>query len=309
MTQQSLRARSIAEFRDIFQDLLENGKICSPRGQKVLEIEDYSYKLSPRVRFCNFKVRKLNLEYIKEEFLWYLRGDRFDQSITEYAKMWKGLIDVDGGINSNYGQYIFKSFYSCGDETSCFSYVVDELSKDKDSRRASIPILHRGHLVVGTKDLPCTYSLNFRIRDDQLNMSVHMRSQDAIFGMGNDAPCFSLIQEMVWAALLDKYPKLKLGTYHHIADSFHVYERHFEMLEQLAQAKSSDYVEVQCPKISGPREVEFLRRYAHYKNTDDIKLGHHQIFVEHPLLLEGLKLQVKDYKFSSWLHSRKATSK
>jgi thymidylate synthase len=84
-----------------------------------------------------------------------------------------------------------------------------------------------------------------------------MRSQDAIFGMGNDAPTFSFIHEMIYNALLEKYPNLDLGEYCHIADSFHVYERHFDMLSKIVAG--DEYVHIECPRISGPDEVRFLR--------------------------------------------------
>ena len=247
-------------WRKIFKDVVVNGRYVSPRGKKVIEIEDYSYVLPPYVRFCNFVDRKLNMDYVRREFLWYLRGDRFDISITEHAKMWKGLVNADGGINSNYGQYVF------GDVKQ-FDNVVKTLSDDRDSRRASIVILNSGHLSSETRDVPCTYALNFRIRQNDLNMSVAMRSQDAVFGMGNDAPAFSFIHEMVQVALTRVYPELELGTYHHSANSFHVYERHFNMLERLSghsldlweHCERTPYVPVDCPRISSADEVDFLR--------------------------------------------------
>src|SRR5574343_84396 len=197
-------------FRQIFIDLATNGKEAAPRGQKIIEIENYSYTLPARVRFCNFESRKLNLDYVKREFLWYLRGNKMDKEILNHAKMWTDLVNYDGSINSNYGQYIFSK--KAGQKSSQFDYVVDALKKDKDSRRASIMILNRDHLLSTTRDYPCTYSLNFRIRDNKLNMTVHMRSQDAVFGMGNDAPCFSFIHEMIYVAVRDlAYPELEMG--------------------------------------------------------------------------------------------------
>lgn len=250
-------------LRSIFRRLSDNGMFVSPRGQLVLEIENFSYTLPPFVRFCNFECRKLNLDYVKKEFLWYLKGDRFDKSILDSASMWKNLVNEDGSINSNYGQYVFG-------ERKQFDDAKKFLEDDRDSRRASIVILSGEHLRMVTKDVPCTYSLNFRIRNNRLNMSVHMRSQDAIFGMGNDAPAFSFIHEMMVCALREKYPELEYGDYFHIADSFHVYERHFEMLTKLTGKgigvtevtplnETSPYTEVQCPRISGPEEVKYLR--------------------------------------------------
>ena len=235
---------SYEAFYQIFFDIKSKGKLVSPRGQKVLEIENYNYVLPPYVRFCSFEARKLKLDYIKKEFLWYLKGDRFDLSITEQASMWKTLINKDGGINSNYGQYIF--FPVKGPNQ--FQKIVDLLSADKDSRRASIVILNKDHVLSDTNDLPCTYAMNFRIRDDRLNMSVRMRSQDMVFGMGNDAPTFSFTHEMVYVLLKEVYPELQLGDYYHSVDSAHVYERHFDMMEQMLNATTVE--EINCPQMS-----------------------------------------------------------
>lgn len=257
----TLSQQSKDTFTSIFRKVLLEGKLVSPRGMLVREIEDFSFTLPPYVRFQSFECRRMNLNYTKDEFLWYLRGDRHDLSICEKAKIWKGIVNQDGSLNSNYGQYIFGK----GNQ---FDRIVEILSKDKDSRRASVVILSREHVLSDTNDLPCTYGMNFRIRDDVLNMSVTMRSNDAIYGAGNDIPTFSFIHEMVLNALKATYPDLKLGTYHHAADSFHVYEKHFEMLNTLAQGNSS-YVEVDCPRMSGPDEVEFLRGLWAYRGFEE----------------------------------------
>jgi len=236
-------------FDGIFERVANQGKPVRPRGLLISEVENFTYELPPYVRFQNYKCRKLNVAYTKKEVLWYIKGDKFDASICQHAKMWGEIINKDGSINSNYGQYIF--------HTNQFDNVVMTLTKDKDSRRASMVILDREHLFADTKDVPCTYALNFRIRDNAVNMSVHMRSQDAIYGMGNDAPAFSIIHEMVFNALKRAYPDVKYGTYFHVADSFHVYEKHFGMLSKIVSG--NEYELVECPPISGPDEVEFLR--------------------------------------------------
>lgn len=240
--------KSREHFLKIFQDLKQKGQLVSPRGLDVLEIENYLYELPPRVRFCNFKERKLNQDYIKREFLWYLRGDRFDISIADHAGIWKSCINKDGSINSNYGQYIFGEMWQ---------NLIETLIKDKDSRRASIAILSNEHLQMETNDVPCTYSLNFRIRNNKLNMTVQMRSQDAFYGMGNDAPAFSLIHEMLYVTLRDlKYDMLELGTYTHFANSFHIYERHFEAFNRLLE--NPEFEEIEIPEIQNIEEVNDL---------------------------------------------------
>lgn len=272
-------------FQSIYQKLQTNGKIVCPRGQKVIEIEDFSYELPPYVRFQNFPERKMNLQYIKDEFRWYLRGDAHDISIVQKASIWNNYVKQDGTINSNYGQYVFG-------KQNQFDRVIKALTDDKDSRRASIAILGSQHILSDDADLPCTCSLNFRIRDNKLNMSVHMRSQDAVFGFTNDAPAFSFIHEMVFNALLLKYPDLECGRYHHSVDSFHVYERHFEMFEKLC-THGTLIRHVDCPRMNGPEEVDFLR--VLHKSVDS-SLLYNKVWNSIP--------KMSDFKFTDWLLTR-----
>lgn len=245
-------------FLSIFGALKQNGNISSPRGLKVIECEDFSYFLTPYNRFCNFKSRKLNIQYIKDEFKWYLKGDAHDLSIVKKAKMWGHLVNENGTINSNYGRYIFAS--------GAFYNVAHILIDDKDSRRASIIILNNVHIQSETKDVPCTYSLNFRIRNNKMNMSVCMRSQDAIFGMGNDAPAFSFIHEMMFIYLKETFKDLEYGNYFHYCNSFHVYEKHFDVLDKIVNG--DEFEEVKCPKISSIDEVRFLIKH-NFENIPD----------------------------------------
>jgi len=235
-------------WQEIFKQVKEQGKFTSPRGLKILEVENCHYELPPYIRFCNFEPRNLKLDYIKAETLWYLRGDPYDLSILKYSNIWKNIV-LRGRLNSNYGLYFFRK--------GGLNWVVSQLGMDKDSRRACITLLDESHLEPDQLDVPCTSYINFRIRENALNMSVHMRSQDAIYGMANDAPAFSFLHEMVYCYLLRKYPDLTLGTYHHTSDSFHVYERHFEMLEKILDTNVG-FQSIDCPRISGWEEVDYL---------------------------------------------------
>lgn len=239
-------------FLRIYRDLHNYGTEVRPRGEKIVEIENYQATFQPFERFSSFGARGFNVGYCIREFLWYLRGDRYDDSIAEYATMWKKLKDVDGGYNSNYGQYMF------GDENQV-QWVVEELMRDKDSRRAAMVLLQNNHLRANNVDVVCTYGLSFRIRENCLNMSVSMRSNDAIFGLTNDAFCFSMIHEYVWQALRAAgYSDLLMGTYTHKVDSLHVYERHYEMLDQLVEEGMNGFTHMSMPVTYDIGEFAFM---------------------------------------------------
>ena len=227
------------QFYRLLDQLWHRGEEQVTRGKLCKELTNFSYTLPPRVRFMCFNHRHLKLSYIKREFQWYLKGDRFDTSIGEHASLWRALVNQDGSINSNYGQYIF-SPETGRDGQSNFARVIAELTRDPGSRRAVICILGNDHLNSQTLDYPCTAYLNFQLRQNRLDLLVRMRSQDVIYGLGNDAPCFSFIHELAWAALSRPYPGLELGLYHHSADSFHVYERHYEMVRGILAEPAVD---------------------------------------------------------------------
>lgn len=246
-------------FRNIYRRLLTDGEYSAPRGLEIIEIENFRVAFPPYVRFINFKSRKLNLEYIKREFLWYLKADKYDTSIAEHASLWKSLINKDGSINSNYGQYLFR--------LPQFANVIDTLAIDKDSRRAAMTILQPQHLLSDTKDVPCTYCINFHIRNNKLNMMVHMRSQDAVYGLGNDLPTFSFIHEMMHVCLRDlKYIDLEIGSYMHTVDSFHAYKKHYDMIRSIALSNDDTFTEIFCPYMQDKKEIINLITYRLDKN-------------------------------------------
>jgi thymidylate synthase len=251
-------------FLQVYKDLKTKGELSSPRGQKVLEIQDYMITIPARERFTSYRARKFNLDYAKLEMLWYLTGDPRNEMILKCASIWPDVRQPDGQWYSNYGRYWF------GHQQG-FYWVVGQLMRDKDSRQAVIPMLNHLHCFIGNVDVVCTYSISFRIRNDKLYMSVNMRSQDAIWGFTNDTFCFSVLHELVYVYLRDSdYPDLQMGTFTHKVDSFHVYEKHFDMLESILEDGKGGYYEVQCPHIFDKHEVMGLIDFG-YKAKDDSK--------------------------------------
>jgi thymidylate synthase len=116
---------------------------------------------------------------------------------------------------------------------SQFDWVVESLLNDKYSRQAVINFNQPMHKY-DTKDFVCTLSMQFFIRNNELVAITNMRSNDFIYGFGYDLPFFCLLQQLVYSHLLSKYPALQLGAYTHHAASLHVYDRHFEMVDTIA---------------------------------------------------------------------------
>ena len=203
---------------------------CAPRGQKIREIIGASFVIEdPRNRLLYIPERKFSLSYVMAEILWYALGENKTEWIGNYSAMWNKISDDGTTANSAYGSRIFKAHPRISNsEFVQWEYVKDELKRDPDSRRAVIHIRTPEDSVHAKLDVPCTLSLQFFIRKNKLVLIVNMRSTDLIFGLGNDVPAFTFMQEMMANEL-----GVELGQYIHVSNSLHIYEKHFEMCEQI----------------------------------------------------------------------------
>lgn len=248
-------------FLSAYDTVYNCGDIVRPRGQLCRELTDYTLKFDLNYApLSNFEARKFNLKYAKQELLWYIRGDRYDAEIEKHATMWAKLRQIDNGFNSNYGQYIFRNRvhpYNGESIGSQFDFVVSELIRDPDTRRASIVLLKDTHLYSENSDIVCTYALNFRIRQNRLHMTVMMRSSDLIFGITNDAFCFWGIAQLVYGCVRLMVPDLELGQYTHFTNSLHIYERHFGMVQEILIAGLNGYKPIEVPTLS-PVEADLI---------------------------------------------------
>lgn len=235
------------DFRTCLSQLMTNGLVANPRGTTTREFLNYNITLmDPRNRIINFKDRKTNLKYLLGEFIWYLKGDDTPKDILPYSKFWANITNGGteagygmGTINSNYGNRIFghnemPAFkeYS-GSNVSQWNAVANQLIEDKDTRQALMNIHVPSDRHGGNKDVPCTLTLHWFIRENKLCLIVNMRSNDIVLGFTNDVFQFTMLQEAMQVQLKSAYPDLELGTYFHNAGSMHIYDRHFEMAEKI----------------------------------------------------------------------------
>lgn len=235
-----------------------NGVELEEKGQKY-KTWDAAMVLfdSSASMLFNFADRKLNAVYAVEEFLWYIRGDRYDQTIEHHATMWKKLRQSDESYFSNYGHYIFAKMTPDG--ISPFRFAYEQLTRNSGSRRAAIPLLETKHCFDANTDMVCTYAIQFFIRNGYLNMIVFMRSNDAIWGLTNDAFCFSMLHRLMFVALKQtRYPELRLGAYTHIAGTLHVYERHYEMAQKIIDSDLRDIKPIEVPMFSDNDALQML---------------------------------------------------
>lgn len=211
--------------------------ISSPRGQKIKEVIGVSFTITnPRDRIPYVIGRKFSVTYMIAELVWYLSGNNSTEWISNYSAFWSNISDDGTTANSAYGARLFKKHEKIAQgRFTQFQYVIDELHKDPDSRRAVMHLRVPDDSIDANLDVPCTLALQYFIRDNKLHQTVTMRSSDLIFGIAFDIPAFTVFQEIIANEL-----GVEVGTYTHTSNSLHIYEKHFGMVEQILDNQNKE---------------------------------------------------------------------
>jgi thymidylate synthase len=86
-----------------------------------------------------------------------------------------------------------------------------------------------------SRDVPCNLMSHLLLRNGRLDWLQVMRSNDLMWGTPYNFVQFTTMQEIIAGWL-----GVEVGTYHHLSDSLHVYERHWRELDSI----SSEIVDV-----------------------------------------------------------------
>ena len=112
-------------------------------------------------------------------------------------------------------------------------FVVDELKRNPDSRRAVI--LVRNAADIGSDDPACLQHIQYFVRKGRLECKVLFRSNDAC--KASYMNMFALI--MLQKRIADRVG-VPMGSYTHRASSYHCYERDFKALEGYVERIKKD---------------------------------------------------------------------
>jgi len=191
-----------------------HGTERSPRGQVTRELLADLIVVDMTRPVLTVVERKLGYRFLAAEAAWILSGDDRVETIAPYSKMIHQFSDDGIAFFGAYGTKILPQL----------PYVVETLQRDPQSRQAVINIWRESP--PQSRDIPCTLSCQFLIRDDQLHAVVAMRSSDVWLGVPYDVFNFSMLAGYVLCELGSA--DLTLGNLYHFAGSRHLYERNWD---------------------------------------------------------------------------------
>jgi hypothetical protein len=242
------------------EDVLDNPDYeVAPRGQPILEKTDYCFRvLNPTcdpIVTKDLERNKIIESYTTKECELYDSGSNKVDDFAKASSFWKKIANPDGTVNSAYGYLIWFN-RSHGNPTMEAWHLTPEemmadpgiyerslrtpwdwakqcLVDDQNTRQAIMRFSLPEHAWRGVKDFTCTMHGNWQIRNNKLNLSITMRSNDLALGLVYDISWFISLMYKMQDELKNVYPGLTIGHYTHIAHSMHIYKRDLERMHRM----------------------------------------------------------------------------
>ncbi len=243
------------------KDVLDNPDYRSaPRGLPILEKTDYQFKVrfpsSMALVTKDLERNQVIADYTSKEMELYDSCTNQVHDFAKASKFWEKLANPDGSVNSaygyliwankSYGQPFFEKSAALGTWTNemtqgeydsmlvtPWDWAKNSLIADKDTRQALMKFSLPEHFYLGNKDVTCTMHSNWLIRNDQLHLSVVMRSNDLVKGLAFDLPWFAGLMDKMLEELKPTYPELTKGEYTHTVHSLHLYEKDILTIQKM----------------------------------------------------------------------------
>lgn len=239
-----------AWIRDL-EHVFKYGDKVSPRGMLIAEVVCLTSVVSMSNPIIFNAKRKLGYKFMAAEAAWILSGDDRVESIKPYSKDIANFSDDGERFFGAYGPKVKEQL----------PFVVAALHQDPDSRQAVINIWRESP--GPSKDIPCTLSLQFLVRQSTIHCVASMRSSDLWLGHPYDIFNFSAISFFILLELNKirvengDYP-IVLGNLYLTAGSKHIYERNFADVQKVIDDEEPD----------GWRQIErtpvfISERYSH----------------------------------------------
>lgn len=257
--------------------LLDSGSPHVSRAGRTLEIPGVALRLLDLDRnFVMNPIRNLSPVYASAELLWYLSGTNDISMLKHYAPSYANYAQADGTAYGAYGYRISSGLrISTGDlvNENLIALAIAELKKAPHSRQCVISLWHPVDLANAydgiMRDVPCTISWQFLVREGRLHMICSMRSNDVWLGLPYDIYCNTMIQRMMAGEL-----GLMIGHYTHFVGSLHIYERNFAKAAKAVEWVSSEPLPTHSYPKCGFEGLEWvLDREQECRKFDTFILG------------------------------------
>lgn len=191
----------------------------------------YQIRFDLSEKFPLVTTKKVHLNSIIYELLWFLKGDTNVKYLQDNkVRIWNEWADEKGDLGRVYGAQWRSWRTPKGESIDQISQVVENIKKEPYSRRHLVVAYNPGEL----KEMalpPCHAFFQFYVAADRLSCQLYQRSADAFLGVPFNIASYSL-----FTLMMSQVCGLKPGFFVHSFGDVHIYHNHFEQVkEQLSR--------------------------------------------------------------------------
>jgi len=216
----------VKQYHDLLRAVLEQGQIKSSRGKlsdgthpKTRSLFGYQMKFDLNNGFPLVTTKKIHVESVIHELLWFLRGDTNVSYLQKHGvRIWNEWADESGDCGPIYG-YQWRRWNGAIDQ---IANVIDLLKRDPDSRRAVVSAWNASDIPEMALP-PCHAMFQFYAQDGNLSLQLYQRSADVFLGVPFNIASYSLLLCLV-AQVCGMHPHMFIHTFGDV----HLYENHIE---------------------------------------------------------------------------------
>lgn len=219
------------QWLNLLNSLLD-APVVAPRGKSTRELLGWKTLVPMDNPVITINERKLGYRFMAAEAAWILSGDTRVSTIEPYSKVIRNFSDDGYQFFGAYGPKIRMQL----------PYIVQSLVKDEYSRQTVLTIWRESPMA--SRDIPCTISLQWMIRDGFLECFANMRSSDAWLGVPYDWFNFSMVSAYLLLILRRahvNFHNLALGNLHFYAGSQHLYETEWAGAQAICEGFTSSF--------------------------------------------------------------------
>lgn len=220
-------------------DAFRGGEFETGRGSRAgmnSEILHAAVSISdPRQRWVHSRRPAINIAFALAEIIWIVQG-RNDAAFLNFFN--KGLPQFAGDGIVYHGAYGHRLRTVFGFDQLERAFLA--LKNNPTSRQIALQFWHPSldfpdqSGQAAAPDIPCNVSSLLKVRDGRLEWLQIMRSNDVFRGFPYNVVQFTALQE-----ILAGWLGLRLGEYHHISDSLHVYDETAENIRGSARVQET----------------------------------------------------------------------
>jgi thymidylate synthase len=230
----------VKAYLDLMRDVLANGEVRSDRtGTGTTSVFGRQVRYDLRQGFPCVTTKKLHLNSIIYELLWFLRGDTNVRFLNDHGvTIWDEWASPAGDLGPVYGVQWRSWPTPTGEHIDQISAAVELLRTDPDSRRIIVSAWNVADLPRMAL-APCHAFFQFYVADGKLSCQLYQRSADMFLGVPFNIASYALLTHMMAAQA-----GLDVGDFIWTGGDCHIYDNHIQQVTEQLGREARPYPEL-----------------------------------------------------------------